>query len=96
MSSLPWFSIFHAADVAGKSELARYRLEEFLSGLAECLGKNDDDFVKNNDKARFITPDRTEWKLIKRPLDQVIKGKVVHGSQVTLSKVVRAKNKSKK
>jgi transcriptional regulator with XRE-family HTH domain len=65
-----WLSVFNAADEAGQSELAAYLMCQFLDGLVERLGKDDDAMMRINEKARIIAPNGKEWRF-KKEKDEI-------------------------
>ena len=64
-AATPWLSVFNAADEAGRSDLAVYLFHQFLDGLVERLGKDDDAMMRINEKARIIAPNGKEYRFKK-------------------------------
>lgn len=59
-----WLSIYTAADRQGKGPRATYLMTRFLKNLTELLGKDDEAFLRANQKAKLITQDNNEWKFV--------------------------------
>ena len=55
-----WFSVYNAAAEAGRAELAAYLMRQFLDGLVERLGKDDEAFLRLNAGARIFDADKVE------------------------------------
>jgi transcriptional regulator with XRE-family HTH domain len=49
-----WFSVHNAAAENDKAELALYLMRQFLDGLVDRLGKDDEAFLRLNANARII------------------------------------------
>jgi transcriptional regulator with XRE-family HTH domain len=59
-----WLSIYSAADQKGQGSRATYLMRQFLEKLNEALGKDDEAFVRANQRARLIAQDNSEWKFV--------------------------------
>jgi transcriptional regulator with XRE-family HTH domain len=59
-----WLSIYSAADQKGQGSRAAYLMGQFLEKLNEALGKDDEAFVRGNQRARLIAQDNSEWKFV--------------------------------
>jgi transcriptional regulator with XRE-family HTH domain len=55
-----WLSVYNAAAEAGRAELAAYLMRQFLDGLVERLGKDDEAFLRLNAGARIFDADKVE------------------------------------
>ena len=65
-----WLSVYGAAAEAGseKAELVDYLIGEFIDGLVERFGKDDEAFLRLNADARIIDADGREWVFEQREL----------------------------
>jgi transcriptional regulator with XRE-family HTH domain len=71
-----WLSVYNAAaesDAApegegGKAQHIAYLMGEFLAGLVERFGKDDEAFLRVNAKARIIDADGKDWVFEQREL----------------------------
>jgi transcriptional regulator with XRE-family HTH domain len=67
-----WISVYNKAQENGEAELVAYLMHSFLEDLVERFGKDDDETVRINAKARITTSDGTKFAFIQHePGDRI-------------------------
>jgi transcriptional regulator with XRE-family HTH domain len=61
-----WFSVYTAAEQAGRGDLATYLMCQFLEQLVQRMGKDDERFLRLNKDAKIVAADGSEWKFSKQ------------------------------